>query len=237
MVFRKRRFRRFRKRGVRPLISRMVPRIPDIHSVDVPTTTIALFSGGNNYWSITTLNGVRTGTSLFERTGNRVNPLSIELWGSAFNKEPGTSNPGAPTAPLVAPLPVDFRLMLVYDRQPNGVVPGLDQILIDFDSAGNGTADVYAGRNPAYTSRFLTLYDKLHTFNPLQATSGNNTIHSFNVFRSLKGLICQYSGTTAAQGSIAAGSVYVLFVARDIGQADTNPLLVRFSSRFRFLDN
>lgn len=228
----RRRGRRRPKRPVfttRPIISRMIQQLPDIHSTDVLSNTAVIHTGSKS--ALYLLNGVASGTNLYQRSGNRISPLSIEIWGHITN--------------LSSEVVCDLRFMLFYDRQPSGTDPTIANVLADFTAAGATDTDALCGRNPSYTSRFLTLYDKLYTLAPrsllaagppaVYSAGATNITNKFNVFRSLRGLIQQFQGVTSGIGSISSGAVYLL-IFTNTTEAVGSGVAVTYSSRFRFMD-
>ena len=51
------------------------------------------------------------------------------------------------------------RILVVYDRQTNGILPSASAILADYDQQGAVSTGVYSGVNPDYRERFLILAD------------------------------------------------------------------------------
>lgn len=80
----------------------------------------------NNYTPLM-LNLIATGTSFFNRVGRKVRLRNLFVELQAFPN--GTANTE----------PTTHRFLVVYDRQPNGAVPSLNDVLQDVDQGGHSS--------------------------------------------------------------------------------------------------
>lgn len=143
------------------------------------------------FTGITELNCVQQGATAYNRIGTKIQIKSIyfncllSLMGSA-----PTSN--------------SCRLMLVYDRQPNGAFPALSSILSDnISSAPNFTCGV----NMANRSRFVILRDQYFAFN-----QNGVTIQPVSMFVKTK-LETQFASNAGNIGDINTGALFLVAMA------------------------
>lgn len=160
----------------------------------------AVFAG------ITELNCVQQGATVANRIGNKIVIRSIHLKCAIS---------------AVANLCI-ARLMIVYDKQPNGAFPAITDILLD-QPAGAGS--FYGGLNIANKSRFQIIRDAFHTIDPGQAQ-----IQSINLY--CKGRWeSEYGANAGNIGDFRTGAVYlVAFYA-------VNPIILSPAAcRIRYYD-
>jgi len=159
---------------------------------------------------VTPVNLVATGTDFNNRIGRKIIIKSFQVR-SIFTLE----DPTEPNA---------IRCMLVYDKQTNGNLPGIADIL-DTATAANAQAAMVNLNN---RDRFVILMDKIYRLN-----IGAQTNMVFKKYKKLNHETV-YSGTTAAIGSIATGGLYWVTLGNraagvvDVDQAST--------CRIRFVD-
>jgi len=187
----------------------------EIHSVDIQGDAIAT----NAASPLVLLNGVANGTSFYQHSGKYVSPLGFEIWGTVENNS---------TTEAIA-----CRVIIVWDRSSNNSSPNPSSILADYNAAGTVLTNVYAGRNPVYTTKMYTIVDWLCWLPP--APASGEGFRSFNIYKSLKGLTQQFSGTDATVGSITSGSLYMLFICDNAGP--TPGVTMHYSARYRYYDN
>lgn len=182
---------------------------PEIKSVDLvsapvtkPSCTTAQF---------TLLNGVQEGSSFFNRVGRKVMMRSLHLTGGVILS--GNS--------ATAMTDEYLRHMIVYDRQPNGAVPAISDILLDYDNTGTTTTTSVSGLNMNNADRFVILRD-MRVIVP-NSDLNNQTLNgvagiidyttnrvNINEFVLLKNLETHYKSSTnpAAIGDIASGALW-----------------------------
>lgn len=178
------------------------------------------------------LNGVQEGASFYNRVGRRTHMKSIHVTGELIE----TGN-GAGVAEY-------DRVMLVYDRQPNGNFPAISDILLDYGNDGTTFTTSYSKLNLNNVERFAILRDQRIQ---IAANSGASTNvagaitnygqqANINWFVPLKDLETHYKSTTnpAAIGDIATGALYlVTFGDVAIGSAGYQ---FKYNARLRFTD-
>lgn len=190
-------------------------------AVAIPTTA-----------SIGILNGVAEGTSFYNRIGRRITMKSLQISGHITQNSGGT--PINDT--------IYARMLVVYDRQNNGTVPVLADILQDVDATGAAASDAFSGLNMNNSDRFKVLMDNRvsviddNTSNPadnLVASAASYSNNEMNVKRYIKlqGLEAQYNAASAAAASCSTGAIWLLLVA-----AGSNMLKVNLRCRLRYYD-
>lgn len=198
----------------------------DVLGTNVTVSTTATF---------TLVNGVQEGSSFYNRIGRRIAMKSLHLVGSfAFNQ--GMSTGGEYD-----------RVMLIYDRQPNGAAPTIADVLTDYNNAGATSTTSLSALNMNNSDRFMVLRDiRLATFENDAASPPNALNEAFidyttnrvnvNEFVKLKGLETHYRATTnpAVIGDIATGALWVVtFGSIPVATA---PLDFNFQTRLRYWD-
>lgn len=102
------------------------------------------------------------------------------------------------------------RILFIYDRQPNGVLPVVLDIMENTNISTLQRQDT--------KQRFRVLYDKTHSMGwddggvSGTITYGNTIQHSEGVI-DLKGLKAQFTGATNGIGDIEQGAIYTLLMA------------------------
>jgi len=94
------------------------------------------------YTGMTEVNLIRQGATVAQRIGNKVVIKSLDLWAMVNSSTTGYG---------VA------RVMLVYDRQPNGAFPAIGDIILSQPSA---SVSDFSGINMANKSRFQMIRDE-----------------------------------------------------------------------------
>jgi len=116
------------------------------------------------------------------------------------------------------------RMMVILDRQVNGALPTMSQIL-DLPGSGDPSVEMMSPNNINNSKRFVTLWD--HRF---------SLYNGFIEGRMLKKFIrldqtVQYSGTTATIGACRTNALYAVFIGNSAtGSADNVEIdgLIRF---------
>lgn len=158
--------------------------------------------------SLLLVNGVATGTDFNSRIGREILMHSLYMRLTYSNTVDQTAG---------------LRIMLVYDKQPNGVLPNITDVIT--------TADLMSPNNLNNKDRFITISDKIRYIN----TAGERgAFHQ--KYKKLR-VSTTFSGTTAAIGSISTGAVYVILIPilLTTGAATAN-FTVGYTIRSRFTD-
>lgn len=167
------------------------------------------------------LNGVATGTDYNTRVGRKTLLKSLYV---RINFKFNSNNPVAGVA---------CRLMIIQDKQSNGAVPTIANVL----QTGNYIDPI----NLDNRERFNVLMDKLYTFFPASTSAGpiigggNPITKTVKVYKKLN-LATIFSGVGATIGSIQTGGIWMLWVT-DTGVAATPHYLLDYYSRVRFVDS
>lgn len=201
----------------------------EIKAVDFGGTTIRIDDTGQ----LATLNTVTAGSSFYQRIGRRIELLSVEIRGNIGSVRTVTAS--------------DFcRLLIIYDRQPNGAVPNLADVLQNVNGSGTATSTAYAGINLNNRDRFDIIMDKKIILPTQTITAGVLTnpgwvdpvAETFNIkaFRKLGNRITQYKADTNPPviGDIASGALYLMTVGSQ--PTGSEGFQLGFSTRVRFSD-
>lgn len=152
-----------------------------------------------------TLNLIQTGYSRFNRIGTKIAMGGIRITGSISP----TNNGGG--------VPEYFRLMLIYDVNPNGALPSIGDLIKSWTQTGTTSSLVWDHYNPDYSSRFYVLADKRYQSpNNNSANVVDNTIIDYKIVNpididlKLRDLVTQYdkSSSPSVIADIATGALY-----------------------------
>lgn len=205
---------------------------PEIKTVDVinngsPPNTFVLSSTP----TISLLNGIAEGTGTFNRVGRRCHMKSLRFTGwIGF-----TALAGNGAGELI-------RLMIVYDRQPNGSLPAATDVLQSLDQAGNNSTSVYDGLNTANFERFRVLRDIKWSIpdtgvagaagpNQLQTIQASSTV---DFFIKLKDLEVHFSGNGGTITNISTGTIFLLGIGSQA--AASAAFRMNYVTRLRYID-
>lgn len=184
------------------------------------------------------LNGIQEGASFYNRVGRRIQMKSLRFIANYDITGTGT---GAGTGNQEY-----HRIMLIYDRQPNGNFPAPADILLTYNDAGATETTTFSHLNMNNAERFQILAD-IRNYIPDNASTGTTNYaqsindpkkSEFNIDRyiQLRGAETHYKSSTnpAAIGDISSGALYLFFV----GNQDTavSQYTLYFSSRIRYSD-
>lgn len=181
--------------------------------------------------SLAHIGGVVPGPGRWERIGRKINYRSVHIKGCIV-----LSATGAGVKPTEY-----CRLVLIYDRQPNGAVPVISDILADVSSAGATVTSAFSGLNLNNSDRFLVLRDGRYALpgqNSVQSCSVTSTNSEdpadINWYVKLKDLPCEYKGDTAGIASISSGALYLFSFSDE--PAATMSWIFRGACRTRYVD-
>jgi len=164
------------------------------------TNTLPLGSAA----TFTLLNGLKLGTSAFQRIGNKITMKSL-YWSLGFGLAAADSDPATDTNVLNVPV----RMMIVYDKQPNGALPVLGDLLSAFAGVDNTTAraiDMNSPNNLNNKDRFIVLADKRF----ILSSNGNSSRH-IKKYKKLSTSVAYKSGATVGDiTDITSGSLYFI---------------------------
>jgi len=166
-------------------------------------------------------NPIAAGTHMYQRQGNKIRLRSIRIRGGVeFRWTNRVENAYTQKGNVC-------RFAIVYDTNPQGVLPLYEEIFKGIDEYGEDAVQVTSSLNPLNTGRFRVLRDFFVTGNPpyLPAQSGeaiipvSSTLSVIDEFVDLEELETHYSsdpnpdeeGITIA--SCASGALYFVRVA------------------------
>lgn len=204
-----------------------VPGGSEIKAVDIPRVDITFKQiGGPPTFQL--LNGILTGSGFFNRVGARIEMKSIHI--------------RAVITFLATSVQDVNRLIVFYDRQPNGAAPAIADVLQARDNAGAATTAAQSEINLDNRERFVILRDK-EWFVPSTTVAagvltngpgypGDDNLMHINEFIPLKGLGTHYKASTGAIGDIATGSLFAVFISQNQGGV----MNCSFNARLRFDD-
>lgn len=178
----------------------------ELNAVDLPFATYVLNSTG----SVTPLNLVRAGSTYVNRTGRRIEMKSIRITGQIT------------PVPRTSTTQDDYvRVIIFYDRQTNGAVPLVADVLSTTDQAAANTTTSYSGANLNNRDRFQILMDYrcelpgyTNTAGAISTPGFQDQTKEFTIDRyiKLKGQITQFKADSspAVIGDIATGGLFLL---------------------------
>jgi len=180
--------------------------------------------------SVQLLNGVQTGAAFYNRIGSKIEMKSLHIRGDIYY--------------ALTSIQDVVRILVVYDRQPNGATPPLTTILQDRDQSGNISQDGVCEINLDFRERFQIVRD-IEVFVPSATVTAGvltngpqqvNDTKCFNIneFIKLRGLVTHY-GSTANPCTIAninTGALFVYFV----GATQDSTVGFRGGFRLRYND-
>ncbi len=161
-----------------------------------------------------TLNLVEPGNGSYNRIGRKIFNKSVRISGDcAFqgNTDPTT---GASTD-------TTLRMVVVWDKQPSGVLPTFDLMFGRTDLAGAETAAVFDHLRYDNTARFQVLRDCYTQSKQVPSHGGttnvNLSVYHFDEFIDLKNRTTVFSGDSdpVTIADISSGALYVYFRARN----------------------
>lgn len=211
----------------RPLPGVLTARGAETKALDVYDANYNL----NQTAVITPLNLVRTGSSINNRIGRRIEMKSVRITGRL-------------EAVRTVNVEDYVRILVIYDRQTNGALPAFADILADILEDASTISSVYSGAALNNRDRFVILRDKRIAVPSMTWTAGvitnpgfdNSTEFNIDMFVKLKGLLCQYKADSAPAviGDIATGSLLLVTVGGQIAAAEG--WRASLTSRLRFND-
>lgn len=190
-----------------PLYRKPRPSYPEKKAIDVAASYVLNTTG-----SVALLNGCPRGDNLSERIGRRITMKNITLRGVAQ----GT------TATGVSQL---CRVIVVYDKQTNGVAPAVTDVLV----SATGSAFM----NLSYSKRFKIIIDKQFTVQSSLATDEKDI--SLYEYRKLNDQVEFNNGDAGTVADITTGALWLITVGSEAAGATAGA--VPINTRVRFTDN
>lgn len=173
--------------------------------------------------SLELLNGLTQGTDSTTRIGRKVCMRSIQgRWTFTLQNTAGGVFPAGVVGGQV-------RLLIVYDKQSNGVAPVATDIL-----QGGATTQLVSPINLNNRERFVVLIDKFVTLDPNNMQSA--TIKFYKKMPRKAEDVIFNAGNAGTVGDIQTGSVYALWCTTVQATAGTTLCIFPWN-RIRFIDD
>lgn len=203
-------------------------------AVDLANTSYGIDSTG----SVTAINLIQTGSGYNNRVGRKINLTSVEFRGSFI-------------ASGTFPVAQQARVMIVYDKQPNGSLPAIGDVLQAITQAGATETRASSPRNLDKRDRFVCLWDHWcimfgnHTNgSTVAAPTGQSDLaientdqQTTNVHKyvRLPNLVTQYQADSspAVIGDIATGSLFLLTFGQNAAGAGSHSLSGTIRLRYK----
>jgi len=222
--------------GVMPRVRLPAPlrsNAPEIKAVDYTTTPINISTSV----TFNTVNLPVEGSSFYNRIGRKITMKSLHIRGYIYPTLTNTTEHG----------PQYCRFVVIYDAQPNGAVPAIADIFLDYNAAGSTFTGALSGLNMNNRDRFTVLRDRkilLPSIGIAGAASANpsysvdpvlkETQLNLEEFIKLKDLTTQFKASAGAIGDIATGALYVFCMCEDPSDPAWK---YKFYSRLRYGDS
>lgn len=211
-----------------------------LRSIKPEVKTVDLFQFATNFDTIGTFTCVNLpleGASFYNRIGRKIMAKSLHVFGHI---ECTDGNAGATGE--------DYgRLMVIYDRQPNGALPAVADVLTSYNNAGATSSTASDSLNMNNRDRFVVLRDErivLPAVGALGVTPINSSLgtdptlstskREINFFIKCKDLETHFKASAGTIGDIATGSIFVFSIS---GQSHGNlAYIAAVSTRLRYHD-
>lgn len=205
-------------------------RQPELKCMDTREVTLVIDNTNQNI----ILNDVLQGAAFYNRIGNEIEMKSLHLTGHI-----GLSG--------TAPTPTwDYmRILVIYDRQPNGAFPTTADVLTSYDQNGTTSSTAYDHTNPTNHDRFKILADirlEVPWNNSSLAVAGQipetiidyNGEYNINRFINLRGLPAKFKASAGNIGDLASGSLFLKVLGTQATAAA--PFQFLGTARLRYID-
>jgi len=190
----------------------------DVKCVDVPKTTITGVIVPTNPL-IFNLNVCQAASAFYNRIGNKISMKSLQI---NYQIQISTSNTVVVADDLC-------RVIIFYDRQPNGSNPSYSDLISSYDEAGNISSTVFDGINFNNKDRFIILANIWHKLPglgiggipPTTATLiyPNSCELHVERFIPLNGLEALYKASAGTIGDITTGALSMFVINANTGNA------------------
>lgn len=189
----------------------------------------------NSTGSVVCINLIQVGSSMFNRIGRKIEMHSIRLMTNLIN-----------IAATRNTILCDYlRIIVVYDRQTNGALPTIGDIIQDTEQNATNTTTPFSGLNMNNRERFVTLIDHRITIPQANSTAGVLTnVFPNDVglqvktdeFRRLRGLTTHYKADSspAVIGDISTGALFIVTLAAQ--PAGTELFALDWNVRLKYVD-
>lgn len=198
---------------------------PELKSVD-SIATLDLTNTGAGSTHTMLINGLIPGTDRFNRIGRRINVKKLSIRGFIHTS-------------AVAPAVIDdvFRIAVIWDEQPTGVLPTLQDLWQDVSVSGVTTASVMSHNNENNSARFRTLRTITIPINQeAQGMDQDPAVkRSFIKMNIPMNHITQYNaGVAGTLADIQTGAIY--FVCHGLNSPTPTVWSILVTARMKYLD-
>lgn len=186
-------------------------RRPELKWVDVLNSSVTI--AGLSSTSLSIINIINTGSSTFNRIGNKVNMRSLEYHIQIYPL--GTTSVNM----------TDLRFLVVYDRQTNGAAPTFADVIQNLDLGGGTSSNSWDFPNGNNKDRFLILKDQrkesvsltwnTNVFVAQYFAGAGEYDMAFHGKINLTGLETVYSASTGAVGDIRTGGLFYIILGQN----------------------
>lgn len=209
-----------------PLITPVYPRNRTTRSMlsekKVLDINAASYAVENTGTIMALLNGCVAGSQNFNRIGRKICLKSLQIR--------GVWQAGAATVNDTA-----VRMLIVYDKQPNGAAPTFANVISSQNIAGTVSSLVYDMVNLDNRDRFEIIRDQMHVIQAGDISSGyfgSPSIVNVDHYVKLGSRETVFNaGAAGTVGDIATGSLYVMFIASQANASGAN-FVGSFRTRF-----
>ena len=205
-MMKKKSAKKTKTKGICPSSSNIQKRTKDGSQICRQCCYRRQFSISRRY-TLILINGIVQGAGNNQRIGNKVSLKALRMKGQIIN--------------LATAVQTYARLLVVYDKQPNGALPTYATVMQTRDNAGAASNTAFSDPNFDNKERFTILRDTTFVLPSVTNTVGvltnvgfdqgtKNDINIFNVdmYIKLKGLHTAYTGATAGIADISTGSLF-----------------------------
>lgn len=175
--------------AIRQVVRRAMLKNTEKKHVHLQNNLIPISNAGDLFH----VNKVGLGANDYQRIGNKIKMVRLGIRGCLL---PSTEN-------VAVDVYNDVRMLVIYDRQPNGAAPLLAQIL-------TYPTDPNSPRNPDYTDRYLTLADRSFLVYNKAGQYYHGNKFRINIKKQLR---TQFGGDGNGIADITHGSIYVIFLS------------------------
>jgi len=196
----------------RPNTARLIQGLGEPKGIDTALTLAPVINTFTTNASSFVVNLVQQGTGFFNRNGRKISLKSLRLRLSVEHNYALA----ATTANLAGN---QLRCVVVFDKQPSGVLPTFDAIFANVDQTGTATTTLNSAIRLTNAERFSVLRD-MQWEPKIKATPGlGGTVNSvrnldqLDCFINLKGKETVFASTAnpATIADISSGALYVYF--------------------------
>jgi len=179
----------------------------EVKALDLTQATYQFDTTG----SIIPLNLMQAGSSFFNRIGRKIEMKNIRIVGNILPLRTGAEDYA--------------RIMIVYDRQTNGAIPAMADMLETTPQNGTNNTTSYSGINLNNRDRFTLLRDmrlalpSVSVAGTVQTNLGIQDpvcpLCNIDMFVKLKGMVTQFKADSspAVIGDVATGAIYLVTFA------------------------